>query len=83
MYPKTYTTGESESRTHTKQSQVKQLGNMESELRTLNKQAVSLHQTPEDKKHIESKIESVVDEYRKLRRTIELEEASEGHEYVP
>lgn len=79
----TYTSGISDDRSSHKHAQIKELGRMESELRSLNKQFVCLKMSPSDQKIIETKMDSTIDSYRKLVREVEQEEKSEGFEYVP
>lgn len=79
----TYTSGISEDRSSHKHAQIKELGRMELELRSLNKQFISLKSSPSEQKHVEDKIDLNVDSYRKLRHQVEQEEKEEGVTYVP
>jgi len=85
MYMKkdTFTSGISDDRSSHRHSQIKELGRMESELRTLNKQFISLRNSPSEQQHVETKMNSNIDEYRKLRSQVEKEENEEGVTYVP
>jgi predicted nucleic acid-binding Zn-ribbon protein len=76
MYMKkdTFTSGISDDRSSHRHSQIKELGRMESELRTLNKQFISLRNSPSEQQHVETKMDSTIDAYRKLVNEVEKEE---------